>query len=89
LLFFLFFYFFVSLSLCSFLASGSFLPFDQFGGVFKQKLKLMPPPLSLHKQLLTLMNAQKVEQYYIIVIFTKLLFACVCARESKRERAFK
>jgi len=51
--------------------------FDQFG-VFKQKLKLMPPPLSLHKQLLTLMNAQKVEQYYIIVSSSHEAAICVC-----------
>ena len=38
----------------------------------------MPPPLSLHEQLLTLMNAQKVEQYYIIVSSSHEAAICVC-----------
>ena len=54
-----FWHFFLSLlflSACSrfvrFSHSGSFLlPFDNQFGVFKQKLKRMPPPLSLHEQL--------------------------------------
>ena len=105
-----FLFFFVSFSLCSALFSfvsranlGSFsssffsISSSSIFGVFKQKLKLMPPPLSLHKQPLALMNAQKVEQYHISSshLHTKLLFVCACvrererAKESKRERGVR